>query len=73
MSKKITIALDAMGGDYGPEVVIPAAIAALNELDFLHLILVGDQDRIQPVLDAQRSGITERIRIQHASQQVEIH
>ncbi|OGT19716.1 MAG: phosphate acyltransferase [Gammaproteobacteria bacterium RBG_16_57_12] len=62
-----------MGGDYGPEVVIPAAIAALNELDFLHLILVGDQDRIQPVLDAQRSGITERIRIQHASQQVEMH
>mgnify|MGYP000374385321 CR=1 FL=1 len=31
-SEHQTMALDAMGGDFGPEVVVPAAAAALEEL-----------------------------------------
>ena len=37
-----TIALDAMGGDYGPEVVVPAALDSLDRNPKLNLILVGD-------------------------------
>lgn len=32
MSNSLIIALDAMGGDFGPEVVVPAAATALEEL-----------------------------------------
>jgi phosphate acyltransferase len=41
MSRKITIALDAMGGDVGPEAVVPAALAILERDDSVRLILVG--------------------------------
>ncbi|HCC73165.1 MAG TPA: phosphate acyltransferase, partial [Methylophilaceae bacterium] len=37
----ITLAVDAMGGDHGPKVTIPASINALSKYDQLHIILVG--------------------------------
>lgn len=69
MSKGQTIALDAMGGDHGPEVVVPAAIRFLRECDDrIELILVGDTDEVQRQLEAAGGGSDERIRIHHASQ-----
>jgi glycerol-3-phosphate acyltransferase PlsX len=41
MSRKVTIALDAMGGDRGPEAVVPAALATLERDDSVTLTLVG--------------------------------
>jgi glycerol-3-phosphate acyltransferase PlsX len=41
MSRKVTIALDAMGGDRGPEAVVPAALATLERDDSVSLALVG--------------------------------
>ncbi len=41
MSRKVTIALDAMGGDRGPDAVVPAALATLEKDDSVTLILVG--------------------------------
>jgi len=41
MSGKVTIALDAMGGDFGPEVVVPAALAILERDESVNLVLVG--------------------------------
>ncbi|MBM3543709.1 MAG: phosphate acyltransferase PlsX [Alphaproteobacteria bacterium] len=46
----ITIALDAMGGDHGPSVVVPAAALALIRHPDMRFILVGDQSRIEPEL-----------------------
>ncbi len=48
MSRNQTIALDAMGGDFGPEVVVPAAHLALKELGqgSLHFIFYGDEHKI---------------------------
>lgn len=51
MNKAVTIALDAMGGDFGPEVVIPGAALALKDRPNANFILFGDQDKIQPYLD----------------------
>ena len=42
---QIVIAIDAMGGDYGPEPIIEGLIQALDEKKF-KAILVGDQDEI---------------------------
>jgi glycerol-3-phosphate acyltransferase PlsX len=50
-TKKITIALDAMGGDFGPEVVIPGAERFLSEHADIQFLIFGDQTRIRPCLD----------------------
>lgn len=62
------IALDAMGGDHGLTVVIPAAKKALeNHLD-IALILVGNEQQIRAALDSQQMTESERLQVKHASQ-----
>lgn len=46
-SKNQIIALDAMGGDFGPQVVVPAAAAALKEQRDLEFIFFGDEQQIE--------------------------
>lgn len=67
-----TIALDAMGGDHGPEVTVPAAIRALEANPNLHLILVGQQDILAPLLARQGASYSDRWTIQHASESVDM-
>lgn len=62
------IALDAMGGDYAPDVTIAGAIEAVTEAE-LEVILVGDRQRIQATLSGKRYP-QERISIVHASEVV---
>jgi len=67
----ITLAIDAMGGDHGPSVTIPASINALSKYDQLHIILVGDKELIQTELQKNKYTNT-RLSIQHASEVVEM-
>lgn len=48
---KVTLAIDAMGGDHGLSVVIPAAVQAAKKHKTLHIILVGDEHLITKHLD----------------------
>jgi len=73
MKKPITIALDAMGGDYGPHVTVPAALSALREDSEIKFILVGDQDEITRELNKANATVGDRISLQHATQKVEMH
>lgn len=67
----ICIALDAMGGDYGPSVVVPAALDALATYPNLQLILVGEQSVLAKELKLHSNTFNEdRLRIHHASEQV---
>lgn len=52
MSEKVRLALDAMGGDFGPSVVIPGAEIALSRHRDLEVVLVGDEAQILPLLSA---------------------
>jgi glycerol-3-phosphate acyltransferase PlsX len=62
--KHLTIALDAMGGDLGPDMVIPgAALSAVRHPD-LRFLLVGDRARIQPLLD-RHPALKTRAEILH--------
>jgi glycerol-3-phosphate acyltransferase PlsX len=70
MSKPVTIALDAMGGDVGCGVVVPAAVHALSANPDLQVILVGDRTGIQAELDRHPAAPASRIRVHHASQAV---
>ena len=64
----ITIALDAMGGDHGPSVVVPAALAAVEGIDHLEAVLVGDSERLEADLAGRNHP--ERMRVHHAGEQV---
>ena len=37
----IRIAVDGMGGDYAPQVVVEGAVAAANDFAHLEIVLVG--------------------------------
>ncbi len=67
-----TLAIDAMGGDYGPSVTVPAALMALRSDADLHIILVGDAEILNQALGSQLSKgkVThrERLTLQAASQ-----
>ena len=52
MPQKVRIALDAMGGDHGPSVVVPGAAVALAQHPGASFILFGDQAKIEPLLGA---------------------
>lgn len=51
MKSPLIIALDAMGGDHGPQVVIAGAARALTQQKDLHYRLYGDEDLINRQLD----------------------
>ena len=74
MSQEFSIALDAMGGDHGPSVVVPAALQILAESPRLCIILVGDESILKEELSTHKqagtSSISSRLSIRHASQQV---
>ncbi len=53
MTRKVTIALDAMGRDRGPDAVVPAAFAVLECDDSVDLSLVGLPETLE---DARRSA-----------------
>ena len=64
----ITIALDAMGGDHGVGVTVPAALAVLEREPELSLILVGRREAIMAELKRRRSAESARRRVHPASE-----
>ena len=66
----LTLALDGMGGDHGPTVVVPAALQALTEHKDLTLILVGDQQVLEREIRNYGANVGGRLLIRHASQTV---
>lgn len=65
----ITIAVDAMGGDYAPtEVVKGALLVAREDVDTV-LVLVGDEALVRAECDAQ-GGLPANIRLQHAPETI---
>lgn len=64
----VLIALDAMGGDAGPAVVVPAALKALQLYPNLQLILVGDETVVGEYLRKHQGINYPRLSIVHASQ-----
>jgi glycerol-3-phosphate acyltransferase PlsX len=53
MPDNVRIALDAMGGDHGPGVVLPGADLALSRHPGMTFQLFGDGRQIEPLLDAR--------------------
>ena len=65
-----TLAIDAMGGDYGPSVTVPAVLLALQEEPRLHIILVGDLDILQAQLKRAKTRVKPEQLTLHAATQI---
>ena len=63
-----TVAVDAMGGDHGLSVTIPACISALERNPDLNLIMVGRSQDIEDRLGANMARFGDRLRIRQASE-----
>jgi len=63
-TKHLTIALDAMGGDQGPDMVIPGAALSAVRHPEMRFLLVGDRSRIAPLLE-RHPHLKERAEILH--------
>lgn len=64
----LTVAVDAMSGDHGAEVAVPAALDVLAATPDLRLIVVGRGDVVRPLLG--RMADTERCRFVEAPEVV---
>jgi phosphate acyltransferase len=68
-----TIAIDALGGDHGVSVTVPAALSVIRQNTDLRLILVGDRELLQKALASHQAEESGRLSIHHASQKVEMN
>ena len=71
-SMPVTVAVDAMGGDHGPAVTVPASLAFLEETPGAAVVLVGRAEAIEPLLRKARSPARARIRVHAASEVIEM-
>jgi glycerol-3-phosphate acyltransferase PlsX len=59
----ITIAIDAMGGDFGPRVTLPAVLKSLEALPQLHVHLYGNEKKLQ-------TKVHPRLKIIHCEDEI---
>ncbi|MCX8515021.1 MAG: phosphate acyltransferase PlsX [Burkholderiales bacterium] len=68
----IVLSVDAMGGDHGVKVIIPACLKFLKDHKEIKLVLVGDKDLITKHLKIHKKNYAKRIEIIHSTQVVEM-
>lgn len=68
MAKQVTIALDAMGGDIGPDAVVPAAVKVLRRHSDIRIILVGQEQVLEQKVAEFDGELSARLLIHHASE-----
>jgi len=64
------LALDAMGGDHGPEETCRGALLACGEFNDLEVALVGDGPSIEPFIEKAEKSIRSRLHIVHAEERI---
>jgi glycerol-3-phosphate acyltransferase PlsX len=69
MTYNQTIALDAMGGDYGPDVVVPGAAQALLKIPGTKFLFFGDQVKIDAAL-AKHAALKAVSQIIHTDKKI---
>jgi len=75
----IRIALDAMGGDHAPSVIVDGTVLAADRFPDLQLILTGPEPTLGPAVDAAIAAngvdpsVRDRIEIAHATEAVGMH
>jgi glycerol-3-phosphate acyltransferase PlsX len=65
LTQPLVISVDAMGGDHGPHVVVPACAKALAERPDIRLLIHGDQAALGPEV-ARHPLLAQRAEVRHA-------
>lgn len=68
----VTVAIDCMGGDHGVRVTVQAALEFIERDPDSSFVLVGLRDKIEAELNNRHAATGSRLRIQHASEVVEM-
>ena len=68
----VTVAVDAMGGDHGPSVTVPACLEFLAATLDTRVILVGQQGALEAALATTRPALRERVSVHPASEVVDM-
>jgi len=63
----IKLAIDAMGGDFAPEITVKGAMLAIKKFDDIELTLYGDESKIKELLKN-----SERITVVNAPRQIDM-
>lgn len=66
----VTIAIDAMGGDHGPSITVPAALEAVRHDPDLNVILVGLGEPLRAALGNGGRALGSRVVVREVSQVV---
>jgi len=69
VSQRLTIALDAMGGDHAPDMVVAGADIARERHPDVHFLLYGDAARIEPLI-AKRTALKAVTEVIHTDDAV---
>src|SRR5215831_2592017 len=72
MAQKVRIALDAMGGDIGPAVVVPGAEIALARHPDTEFIFYGNEAQVAPLIDL-RPRLRAASRVVHTDVAIQMH
>ncbi|MGI8894426.1 MAG: phosphate acyltransferase PlsX [Casimicrobiaceae bacterium] len=64
----VTVAVDAMGGDHGPAVTVPASLSFLEETPEARVVLVGLDAPLRAALAKSRSPARERLTVHPATE-----
>jgi phosphate acyltransferase len=72
VTRLVTIAVDAMGGDHGPDVAVPAALDALAAERDLAVVLVGRREALDRLVTSRAAAFGDRLSVREASEVVEM-
>jgi len=72
LNTPLTLAIDAMGGDIGPTATLPAVLDVLATQPDVQCILVGQQNVLEQLWLQHGRRFSDRLRIHHADQVVEM-
>ena len=59
-----------MGGDFGPRITVPATLEILRQQPHLKVVLFGNSQQIQTILDNTAESFAGRLRVEHCTQSV---
>jgi|RhiMethySRZTD1v2_1073278.scaffolds.fasta_scaffold26736_1 phosphate acyltransferase len=68
----VTVAVDAMGGDHGPAVTVPACLEFLESAPEASVVLVGIREPLEAALAKARPAVRGRISIRPATEVVDM-
>jgi len=68
----VTVAIDAMGGDHGPSVTVPAALDFVASTPGARVVLVGRPEALEAALARARPDVRSRVSLQAAGEVVDM-